>query len=148
MILTAEPISGETAADIGLANEAVSDEEVYEQATKLAEKIVAKSKPTVTKVMELVPYAKFHSFKAGVEAEANAFGDVFGNEDGKEGISACIEERKPKFQDKELREERSMNIYVLLKRTFDTEDKIVVTDGEIEDDGAEFIINPDDEYAV
>src|SRR5690625_3227186 len=41
-----------------------------------------------------------------------------------------------------------MNIYVLLKRTFDTEDKIVVTDGEIEDDGAEFIIIPYDEYAV
>ena len=41
-----------------------------------------------------------------------------------------------------------MNIYVLLKRTFDTEDKIVVTDGQIEDDSAEFIINPYDEYAV
>src|SRR5699024_6828544 len=123
MILTAEPISGETAAEIGLANEAVSDEEVYEQATKLAEKIVVKSKPTVTKVMELVPYAKCHSFKAGVEAEANAFGDVFGNEDAKEGISAFIEKRKPNFQYKELREELSMNIYVLRKRTSDTEDK-------------------------
>lgn len=41
-----------------------------------------------------------------------------------------------------------MNIYVLLKKTFDTEDKIVVTNGEIEDDDAEFIINPYDEYAV
>lgn len=41
-----------------------------------------------------------------------------------------------------------MNIYVLLKKTFDTEDKIVISDGEIEDDGAEFIINPYDEYAV
>lgn len=41
-----------------------------------------------------------------------------------------------------------MDIYVLLKRTFDTEDKIVVTDGLIEDDEAEFIINPYDEYAV
>jgi len=41
-----------------------------------------------------------------------------------------------------------MNIYVLLKKTFDTEDKIVVTDGQIEDDNAEFIINPYDEYAV
>lgn len=41
-----------------------------------------------------------------------------------------------------------MNIYVLLKKTFDTEDKIVITDGEIEEDGAEFIINPYDEYAV
>ncbi|GGA86198.1 electron transfer flavoprotein subunit beta/FixA family protein [Ornithinibacillus halotolerans] len=41
-----------------------------------------------------------------------------------------------------------MNIYVLLKKTFDTEEKIVVSDGRIEDDGAEFIINPYDEYAV
>lgn len=41
-----------------------------------------------------------------------------------------------------------MDIYVLLKKTFDTEDKIVVSDGEIQDDGAEFIINPYDEYAV
>src|SRR5699024_12708593 len=41
-----------------------------------------------------------------------------------------------------------MNNYVLLKRTYDTEDNIVVTDSEIEEDGAEFIINPYDEYAV
>ncbi|MFD2627958.1 electron transfer flavoprotein subunit beta/FixA family protein [Oceanobacillus kapialis] len=41
-----------------------------------------------------------------------------------------------------------MNIYVLLKRTFDTEEKINVSSGKIEDDGAEYIINPYDEYAV
>lgn len=41
-----------------------------------------------------------------------------------------------------------MNIYVLLKRTFDTEEKISIANGKINDDGAEFIINPYDEYAV
>ncbi|UOR11988.1 electron transfer flavoprotein subunit beta/FixA family protein [Halobacillus amylolyticus] len=41
-----------------------------------------------------------------------------------------------------------MNIYVLLKRTFDTEEKISISNGRIEEDGAEFIINPYDEYAV
>ncbi|WP_249870935.1 electron transfer flavoprotein subunit beta/FixA family protein [Oceanobacillus saliphilus] len=41
-----------------------------------------------------------------------------------------------------------MNIYVLLKKTFDTEEKISVSGGRIEDDAAEFIINPYDEYAV
>lgn len=41
-----------------------------------------------------------------------------------------------------------MNIYVLLKRTFDTEEKIAVKNGAIQEDGAEFIINPYDEYAV
>src|SRR5690625_3614381 len=41
-----------------------------------------------------------------------------------------------------------INIYVLLKKTFDKEEKIVIADGQIEDDSAEFIINPYDEYAV
>ncbi|SDK41947.1 electron transfer flavoprotein subunit beta/FixA family protein [Sediminibacillus albus] len=41
-----------------------------------------------------------------------------------------------------------MNIYVLLKRTFDTEEKINVSQGSIDEEGAEFIINPYDEYAV
>ena len=41
-----------------------------------------------------------------------------------------------------------MNIYVLLKRTFDTEEKITLSNGKISEDGAEFIINPYDEYAV
>lgn len=41
-----------------------------------------------------------------------------------------------------------MNIYVLVKRTFDTEEKIVLNGGVIQEDGAEFIINPYDEYAI
>ncbi|MBP3039747.1 electron transfer flavoprotein subunit beta/FixA family protein [Bacillaceae bacterium Marseille-Q3522] len=41
-----------------------------------------------------------------------------------------------------------MNIFVLMKRTFDTEEKIVISGGHIQEDGAEFIINPYDEYAV
>ena len=41
-----------------------------------------------------------------------------------------------------------MNIYVLMKQTFDTEEKIVVQNGQISEDGVKFIINPYDEYAV
>lgn len=41
-----------------------------------------------------------------------------------------------------------MNIYALVKRTFDTEEKIAVSNGKIVEDGAEFIINPYDEYAI
>ncbi|GAA0483798.1 electron transfer flavoprotein subunit beta [Salinibacillus aidingensis] len=41
-----------------------------------------------------------------------------------------------------------MNIYVLMKRTFDTEEKIIIEDGRIDDEGAEYIINPYDEYAI
>jgi electron transfer flavoprotein beta subunit len=41
-----------------------------------------------------------------------------------------------------------MNIFVLMKRTFDTEEKIVINNGAVSEDGAEFIINPYDEYAI
>lgn len=41
-----------------------------------------------------------------------------------------------------------MNILVVLKQTFDTEEKIAIHDGRISEDGVEFIINPYDEYAV
>ncbi|CAM3924021.1 electron transfer flavoprotein subunit beta/FixA family protein [Lederbergia lenta] len=41
-----------------------------------------------------------------------------------------------------------MNIYVIMKRTFDTEEKISISNGKIDEDGAEFIINPYDEYAI
>ncbi|THF77528.1 electron transfer flavoprotein subunit beta/FixA family protein [Cohnella fermenti] len=41
-----------------------------------------------------------------------------------------------------------MNLYVLLKQTFDTEERIVLQEGIVQKDGVKFIINPYDEYAV
>ncbi|MEC0371329.1 electron transfer flavoprotein subunit beta/FixA family protein [Paenibacillus chibensis] len=41
-----------------------------------------------------------------------------------------------------------MNIFVLLKQTFDTEERIVISNGEISDDGVKYVMNPYDEYAV
>jgi len=41
-----------------------------------------------------------------------------------------------------------MNIIVLIKQTFDTEEKIVLQNGIINEDGVNFIINPYDEYAI
>ncbi|MBB3108663.1 electron transfer flavoprotein beta subunit [Paenibacillus phyllosphaerae] len=41
-----------------------------------------------------------------------------------------------------------MNVVVLLKQTFDTEEKIVIENGAVSEDGVKFVINPYDEYAV
>ncbi|WP_334072777.1 electron transfer flavoprotein subunit beta/FixA family protein [Paenibacillus sp. A14] len=41
-----------------------------------------------------------------------------------------------------------MDLYVILKQTFDTEEKIAIESGEIREDGVKYIINPYDEYAV
>lgn len=41
-----------------------------------------------------------------------------------------------------------MNILVTLKQTFDTEERIVIENGTVKEDGVKFVINPYDEYAV
>ncbi|RKN84318.1 electron transfer flavoprotein subunit beta/FixA family protein [Paenibacillus ginsengarvi] len=41
-----------------------------------------------------------------------------------------------------------MQMIVLMKMTFDTEEKIRIRNGAIEEDGVKFVINPYDEYAV
>ncbi|GAK12521.1 LOW QUALITY PROTEIN: electron transfer flavoprotein, beta subunit [Geomicrobium sp. JCM 19039] len=41
-----------------------------------------------------------------------------------------------------------MNIYVVMKRTFDTEEKVEIKDGRVDEEGAEFVINLYDEYAI
>ncbi|MGG1662690.1 electron transfer flavoprotein subunit beta/FixA family protein [Brevibacillus sp. NRS-1366] len=41
-----------------------------------------------------------------------------------------------------------MNLIVLLKQTFDTEEKIVIESGAIAENSVEYIVNPYDEYAI
>lgn len=41
-----------------------------------------------------------------------------------------------------------MNLLVCLKQTFDTEERISLKEGRINEEGVEFVINPYDEYAV
>ncbi|MBP3950768.1 electron transfer flavoprotein subunit beta/FixA family protein [Bacillus suaedae] len=41
-----------------------------------------------------------------------------------------------------------MDIYVVIKQTFDTEEKIIIENGSISEDSVQFVINPYDEYAI
>ena len=100
MILSGTPISGEQAYELGLVNHVFTDEEIFDETMKLATKFAEKSKPTINKIMQLIPYAQTDQFSAGVQKEAEAFGEVFGTDDAKEGVQAFIEKRKPNFRDK------------------------------------------------
>ncbi|MFD1171363.1 enoyl-CoA hydratase [Oceanobacillus picturae] len=100
MILSGEPISGQEAYHFGLANRVVEEDELFTETSKLAKKIAEKSRPSIQHIMNLVPYAKTDLFDRGLEAEANAFKEVFGSQDAKEGIQAFLEKRKPNFIDK------------------------------------------------
>lgn len=99
MVLTGEPITGKEAHAFGLVNKVVADNELLAETTKLAEKIAAKSKPSIERIMKLIPFAKTEQFAKGVESEAEAFGAVFGSDDAREGVQAFLEKRKPNFKD-------------------------------------------------
>lgn len=100
MILTGKPISGQEAYASGLANHVYAEDELFNEAMKLAATIAEKSKPGIKRVMRLVPYMKTGQFADGSSAEAQAFGEIFGSEDATEGIQAFLEKRKPIFRDK------------------------------------------------
>lgn len=100
MILSGTPISGNEAHTYGLANRVVSEDTIFDEALKLAEKFASKSMPTINHIMRLIPYAKSDKFNEGITEEAKAFGEVFGSEDAKEGVQAFLEKRKPIFRDK------------------------------------------------
>ncbi|WP_096202750.1 enoyl-CoA hydratase [Bacillus sp. FJAT-45350] len=101
MLLTSDPITGTEAVSLGLLNYAYPNQEVMlEETTKLAEKIAQKSSLTMKLALNLLSYSKDKNYLEGVAKEAEAFGVAFDSHDGKEGINAFIEKRKPEFKNK------------------------------------------------
>ncbi|BAB06820.1 enoyl-CoA hydratase [Halalkalibacterium halodurans] len=99
MMLTSEPITGSEAKTLGLINSLHSEQTLIDDAKALAKKIAAKSLITTAMVLELVQYACDDKFVEGSEREAELFGKAFDSADGKEGIQAFLEKRKPNFND-------------------------------------------------
>ncbi|SFB16940.1 MULTISPECIES: enoyl-CoA hydratase [unclassified Bacillus (in: firmicutes)] len=98
MLFTSDPITGLEAVQYGLANHAYPEEELLEQAYKMANKIAKKGPLALKSTIELLNYAKTEEYYAGVKKEAELFGGVFMSRDGKEGIKAFIEKREPQFK--------------------------------------------------
>jgi enoyl-CoA hydratase len=98
MLFTSEPITGLEAVQYGLANHAYPENEVLENAYKLAKKIAKKSPVSIKAAIELLNYAKTEEFYEGQNRESQLFGEVFVSNDGKEGIQAFIEKREPHFK--------------------------------------------------
>jgi enoyl-CoA hydratase len=100
MLFTSDPITGMEAVQYGLANHAYPENELMENAYKIARKIAKKSPVSISAAIELLNYSKTDEFYAGVKREAVLFGKVFGSEDGQEGIQAFLEKREPQFKGK------------------------------------------------
>lgn len=98
LMLTADIISAQEAKTLGLVNHVVANkEELMEFAFKIVNKIASKGAIAVGNVIKSVN-AGFHFEDSGYEAEANYFAECTTTHDFKEGTTAFIEKRQPKFK--------------------------------------------------
>jgi len=100
MILTGRSISAEEAHRIGLVNKIVPAESLLEEAKKLANEIASKPPLSVRAAKQAILRAQDTTLEVGLEFERRAFYLLFSTEDGKEGMKAFIEKRKPAFKGK------------------------------------------------
>lgn len=96
LLLSGEAIKAEEALKIGLVNQVVPLEGLYEAGEKLAAKITSKSPLAVAKVLSCVN-DYYNMDRDGFLSEINSFGACFGTKDLKEGTQAFLQKRSPVF---------------------------------------------------
>ena len=98
LILTGNMISAAKAESWGLVN-LVTDEDTLEEKTmEIATLIAEKSPFAVERAKKSVKLASNTTMKKGLKKEQELFVECFKSNDGKEGITAFIEKRKPEFK--------------------------------------------------
>lgn len=100
MILTGKSISADEAYRIGLVNHVVPPESLMEEAKKIATDIASKPPISIRSAKEAILKAQDTTLEVGLEFERKAFCLLFATEDGKEGMKAFLEKRKPTFKGK------------------------------------------------
>jgi enoyl-CoA hydratase len=95
LIFTGRTVDADEALRIGLVS-AVRDP-VLEMAVETGRLLAAKSRDSLRVMKELANRALGGDHTANLEAEAEAFGELFGTADTKEGLAAFVEKREPQF---------------------------------------------------
>jgi enoyl-CoA hydratase/carnithine racemase len=100
MLLTGEPISAETAREIGLINHVVPAGTERDAAIALAQKVALKSAYTIKLGKEAFYRQAEMSLTDAYRYAAEVMTENMMARDAEEGIGAFIEKREPKWQDK------------------------------------------------
>jgi enoyl-CoA hydratase / 3-hydroxyacyl-CoA dehydrogenase len=95
MNLVGDPILAEEAFELGLVNRMVEDHELLDTALSWARRLAGQA-PVALEQIKRVSGAG--DLDAGIEAEKRGFATAFASEDAKEGISAFLGKRAPRFQ--------------------------------------------------
>jgi enoyl-CoA hydratase/3-hydroxyacyl-CoA dehydrogenase len=97
MNLTGEPIDAYDALRSGLATRVVPDHELFDISLSWARKLAEQPPLAVERIKSVSMDGELGE---GLRREGEAFGEVFGSEDAKEGIGAFLGKRKPQFKGK------------------------------------------------
>jgi enoyl-CoA hydratase/carnithine racemase len=99
LILTGDPITAQEAYRLGLANKAVPGGQVLHEAMGLAKKIAGKSRLTNQATLETVITGARMPLEDGLRYELEHVRALVGSNDTREGLTAFMEKRQPKFTD-------------------------------------------------
>jgi enoyl-CoA hydratase len=99
MITTADMITAEKAAQIGLVNEVVPQAALIARAEEILGKIKQRAPLAVASAIKSIN-ASLNPTVDGFAVEIEEFGRCFNTEDFKEGVTAFLEKRKPTFNGK------------------------------------------------
>jgi enoyl-CoA hydratase/3-hydroxyacyl-CoA dehydrogenase len=95
MNLGGEAIAAEEAYEFGLVNRVVPDHELFDTALAWARKLAGQA-PRAVELIKQVSHRG--DLDEGIEAEKQGFAQAFTSEDAREGISAFLEKRSPKWE--------------------------------------------------
>ncbi len=99
MILTGEPVDASKALRLGLVGEVVPAGSSEARATEIAQLIARHSGKALGFAKDAVLAADEHSLSAGLDRERRNIALAFTTKDQKEGLSAFLEKRMPRFVD-------------------------------------------------
>jgi enoyl-CoA hydratase len=95
LIFTGRIIGADEALRIGLVNDV--HDPVVDKAREVAALLASKSPIALRLMKELANRALGGEHAANLAAEGDTFGELFASEDAKEGLTAFVEKREPKF---------------------------------------------------
>lgn len=98
MVLTGEPITAQEALTLGLVNRVVKDDQVLDEALKLAKLIAERPAVAVRLGRQAVRLGVERTLLEGLELERRNYRLLYDTPDQKEGMAAFLEKRLPKFK--------------------------------------------------
>lgn len=100
LMLTGRMMDAQEALQSGLVNYIIETDELLTKAREMLGIIGEKAPLAIAKIIECVNLAEEGGVGDGFLSEQEAFGECFATEDMKEGASAFLEKRKPRFKGK------------------------------------------------